>query len=187
MSKGSIYIISGISGSGKSTISDALIKRHSSIGRPVTLTTRTPRDGEHFGVHYFFITAETFLWLIDTEQILEYTRVYGFTFYGTLRQSVTTLLEAGQDVLFVVDSRGVEQIQAIYPDSRVVFLAAPSDEEQRERLSRRGTKGEDLEIRVEKAHEEMKWAEEHQIPVVINDTLEEAIAEVERVLQIKKG
>jgi len=180
--RGSTYIISGISGSGKSTISDRLTGENPNLSRAVTLSTRVPREGERFGVHYFFVTPDLFLWLLDTDQILEYTRVYGYTFYGTLRHSVESMLEAGKDVLFVVDSRGVAQIRKVYPDSPAVFLRAPSDDEQRTRLLARGTKGEDLEIRVAKAHEELEWAEQNHIPVVVNDDLEVALKEVKEVL-----
>ncbi len=149
--------------------------------RSIALSTRIPREGEEFGKHYYFVSTDLFLWLLDTNQLLEYTRVYGYTFYGTLRLSVQQLLEAGKDVLFVVDSRGVEQISEHLPNSKSIFLKAPSDDEQRIRLERRGTKGEDLQIRIEKAHEELEWANAHNVPVVVNDILEEAVQQVESI------
>lgn len=178
---GKCFIISGVSGSGKSTISDLLMARHPNLARSITLTTRKPREGEQFGVHYYFVSPEIFQWLNSTGQFLEYTQVYGDTFYGTLRLSVDRIMEQGKDVLFVVDSRGVIQITEKIPNAKSLFLAAPNDDEQRVRLSRRGTVGEDLEIRVNKAHEEMKWAKGHGLPVVVNEILEDAMKQVEDV------
>ncbi|MEI6477958.1 MAG: guanylate kinase [bacterium] len=178
---GSIYILSGISGSGKSTISDLLIERHPNIARSITLTTRKPREGELFGFHYYFTSPEIFSWLQETNQLLEFTQVYGDTFYGTLKVSVEKLITAGRDVLFVVDSRGVDQVTEHFPNARSLFLKAPSDDEQRKRLEGRGTTGNDLEIRVAKAHEELIWAEKKGLPVVVNDSLHVALSEVERI------
>jgi len=176
---GNTFILSGVSGSGKSTISDRLIAEHENLRRSITLTTRKPRAGERFGVHYFFVSPEIFKWLDETGQLLEHTQVYGDTFYGTLKLSVDTLLEHGHDVLFIVDNRGVNQIKEHFPSSKVAYLRAPNDDVQRERLMSRGTVGEDLEMRVAKAHEELKMAEEHNWPIIVNDELEQAMREVQ--------
>jgi guanylate kinase len=181
---GRCFIISGISGSGKSTISDILLKDNPEISRAITVTSREPREGEIFSYHYYFINPSLFKWLNETGQLLEYTIVYGDTFYGTLKLSVDRIFEQNKDVLFVVDNRGVEQITEKIPNAISLFLAAPSDAEQRSRLEARGTVGEDLEIRVSKAKEELEWAKMRGLPIVINDTLEEAVKEVKSIFNI---
>jgi guanylate kinase len=181
---GTIYVLSGVSGSGKSTISDALIARHPSMRRAVTVTTRSPRQGERYAYHYFFVSQELFSWLVETEQLLEHTEVYNGHRYGTLRYSVEQIIAANQDVLFVVDSKGVEQICAIYPNACSVFLEAPSEDEQRIRLEQRGTVGKDLDDRTAKAAAEHEWAVKRGMTIVINDVLEDAIRETELGLGI---
>lgn len=181
MGQGRTFIISGVSGSGKSTISDRLISEHDNLRRATALTTRFPREGERFGVHYFFVSLEIFQWLNETSQLLEYTQVYGDTFYGTLRFAVESLLDHNHDVLFVCDNRGVNQILEYFPKSKIAYLAAPSEEEQRTRLIRRGTFGEDLEIRVSKAREEMEQAKENGWPIIVNDELGVAMGEVTKL------
>ena len=181
---GQIFIICGVSGSGKSTISDAIMDRHPNVVRAVAVTTRFPREGESYAYHYYFVDQERFQWLVDTNQLLEYTVVYHNQSYGTLKLAVDQALERGHDVLFVVDSVGVEQIEKFYPNARSVFLKAPSDEEQRKRLTTRGTVGEDLEDRITKAHAEQQWAESRGMNIIVNDVVEETIEATERVFNL---
>lgn len=177
----SIYIISGISGSGKSTISDLLIERHPKLSRAITATSRTPRPGELFGYHYFFVDRERFEWLKETDQLLEYTAPFTGHLYGTLRYAVDQILKQGGAVLFVVDIHGVESITKHFPNARTVFLQAPSEDEQRIRLERRGTVGDELTARIKLARDEHQKAGQLGIKVVVNDVLEEALAQVESI------
>lgn len=179
--EGKALIIAGVSGSGKSTVSDRIMKGHSEIVRSIAITTRTPRPGEQFGVHYFFANQELFSWLIQSDQILEYTQVYQGDYYGTLKLTVDKALAEGKTLLFVVDSKGVEQITQYIPEARVVFLKAPDEAEQRRRLEKRGTIGQELEIRVGKAKEELAWAEHRGLPIIINDELERTVADIEAI------
>lgn len=177
-----VFIIAGISGSGKSTLSDALMERHPTISRAIAVTTRWPREGERYAYHYYFVDTDRFQWLEETGQLLETTTIYHSSHhYGTLRLSVEQALAQGRHVLLVMDLAGVQQITKTYPNTRSVFLKAPSEAEQRRRLQSRGTTGVDLEERVAKAAEELQLAEERGIPVVVTDTEERAIQEVEQL------
>ena len=181
---GNVYIIAGISGSGKSTISDRILEEYPTIRRSIAVTSRKPREGELFGSHYYFVDHERFQWLIATKQLLEHTHIYTNDYYGTLKLSVDQLFERGCDVLFVIDTKGVEQIKHYFPQAKAIFLKAPNDEEQRNRLERRGTTGDDLKIRVEKANEELEAAKALGLSVIINDDLEKAIKEVKKAFSL---
>jgi guanylate kinase len=181
-----ILIIDGYSGSGKSTVSDALMTRYPSIIRAVAVTTRLPRAGERYGYHYYFVDNERFDWLNETEQLLEHTTMYGNHRYGTLKISVEQALERGKDVLFVCNFEGVQQIQKHYPDAKALFLAAPDEEELRIRLLRRGTMGTDLEERIEVATKGLAVAKKNHMQIVVNDVFEDAMKEVEQYFGLKK-
>jgi len=176
-----VFIISGVSGSGKSTISDMLLERHTDLDRAITVTSRVPRPGELFGYHYFFVDQERFQWLLETDQLLEHTTVYTNDRYGTLKYAVEHIQKQGKHVLFVIDIKGVEQITEHIPNAKVIFLTAPDEEEQRTRLIRRGTLGDDLNARVAKAQSELERAKEMNIRIVVNDEVTRALEEIERI------
>ncbi len=178
-----VLIIAGVSGSGKSTVSDAIMARHPNVVRAVSVTTRLPREGERYAYHYYFVDKIRFAWLIDSKQLLEHTAIYGDQ-YGTLLLSVEQALENGKDVLFVVDIEGVRQIKKAYSNACSVFLAAPSEEEQRVRLEGRGTTGKDLDLRVKEAQKELNWAKKEGMEIVINEVAEEAIRQVEKLFSL---
>jgi guanylate kinase len=181
MERGHVFVISGVSGSGKSTVSDYLTDKYHDITRSIAVTTRKPREGEMFASHYFFVDKDRFQWLIDTHQLLEYTIVYNDHYYGTLNLSVEQALERGRHVLFVVDNYGAEQISSKMPNAKVVYLMAPSEDEQRIRLETRGTTGPELDERIAKARMELAHAREMNWTVVVNDVREKTFAEIEQV------
>lgn len=81
---GKLFIISGPSGVGKSTVLKALFREHPDLYFSVSATTRAPREGEIDGVHYRFIKSEQFLQMVQENEFLEYAEYVG-SFYGTPR------------------------------------------------------------------------------------------------------
>jgi guanylate kinase len=182
---GRILIVAGISGSGKGTVCDKLIERHpGKLVRVISVTTRTPRPGDRFADHYFFVSKELFEWLIETGQLLEYTTVWVNHYYGSLLLSVEQSLAQGKDVLFEVNIEGIDAIKERYPDTKVVYIKAPSESEQRLRLELRGTVGEEQDERVKGAATELAKAEARSIPIIVNDDLAVTLKEVEKVLEL---
>ncbi len=184
MKPGRIFIVAGISGSGKGTVSDKLIERHKNLVRPISVTSRTPRPGERFAAHYYFVDKTIFEWLIETEQLLEHTTVWMSHYYGSLRLSVEQSLKEGSDVLFEVNTHGIEQITAVFPTTKTVFIQAPSEAEQRIRLELRGTVGAEQDERVQGAKSELEWAEAHKLHIVTNDDLGRTLEEIEAYFEL---
>ena len=187
MKRGDVFIIGGISGSGKGTVCNTLIERHPGLVRPVSVTTRSPRPGDRFGDHYYFVSQELFQWLVDTDQLLEYTMVWANHYYGSLKISVEQALSAGKHVLFELNNHGIDQIRRLVPSAKIVYITAPSEAEQRLRLERRGTVGEEQNERVEGASKELALAKEQGIPIIVNDDLDVAIEEIEGIFGITKS
>lgn len=180
MNKGRLFVISGPSGTGKGTICKELIK-DDKIRLSVSMTTRSPREGEIHGVSYFFTTKDEFQKTIETDGFLEYAEVFG-NYYGTPKIEVMELLDEGIDVLLEIDVQGALQIKEVYPEAVLIFILPPSMKELRNRLSGRGTETpEVLEHRLGKAAHEIAFAVRYDY-AVINDDLEETVGNVRTII-----
>jgi guanylate kinase len=133
--KGTLIVITGPSGVGKTTIVDALLARLPSAARLVTTTTRSPRPGEADGSDYHFVAREEFERRIGRGDFLEWAETYG-NLYGSSRPHVEALRDAHDVVFAIVDLKGARAIKAAMPDAVTVCLVAPI-EQIRERLLRR--------------------------------------------------
>jgi guanylate kinase len=156
----------------------------------VSWTTRAPREGEREGVDYSFVTRPVFETLRDAGGFLEWFEVYG-DLKGTPKQYVIDELAAGRDVLLEVDVQGARAVKAALPDALLVFVQAPSREEQRRRLeSRAQVTGEDaasIEGRLARAADEERIAAEEFDAVVVNDEVERATDEVAAILANRRN
>ncbi len=176
-------IISSPSGAGKTTISRMLLDSEPSMEMSVSVTTRPPRPGEVDGRDYHFVSREEFERMRDGGGLLEWAEVFG-NFYGTPREKVEAAFEQGRDVLFDVDWQGAQQIvEALRCDVVTVFLLPPSGRDLRERLERRAQDpAEVIQRRMAGAAGEIAHWAEYQY-VVINDVLEEALADIRAILR----
>ncbi len=178
--QGKLLVVSAPSGTGKSTLCAALRKRNPDIGVSVSHTTRPPRGAERDGVEYYFVSEQFFERMVAAGEFLEWANVFGKR-YGSSRAEVERLLSAGKDVLFDIDVQGGRQIKSARPDALLVFLLPPSLEELQRRLRGRGTESEEqIRVRLRTAAEELRAGRDYDFHVV-NDDLERAIAEVDRV------
>ncbi|HET9062356.1 MAG TPA: guanylate kinase [Candidatus Binatia bacterium] len=136
--KGCLFIVSGPSGAGKTSIAAPVLAALDRISMSVSVTTRRPRAGETDGIEYHFISEEAFERRVRAGEFAEWALVHGFR-YGTSRTAIDRAIEGGDDLLLDIDVQGAEQIKRAYPDAVSVFLLPPSRERLEERLRGRGT------------------------------------------------
>ena len=181
MKRGRLFIVSGPSGVGKSTVLKALLERRKNARFSVSATTRPIREGEIDGVHYHFISAETFREWIAQEAFLEYAEYVG-NFYGTPRKFVEAALDAGQDIILDIEIQGAMQVQERMPDAVKIFIGPPSWKELERRLTSRGTNTpEDIGKRLARAKVETRAAKAYDY-LVVNDAVENAVGELDAII-----
>ena len=180
--KGLLIVVSGPAGVGKGTVDGALIAKHPEIKMSVSVTTRAPRPGEIEGVHYFFRTKEEFDRMIEQNAFLEYMHVFGINYYGTPKAFVEAEREKGNHVILEIDVQGAMKVKETCPDAVMVFIAPPSLQILKQRLVGRGTETqESIDVRTATALEELKKLPRYDY-MVINDVVEEAVADMEAIL-----
>jgi guanylate kinase len=178
---GRLLVVSGPSGSGKSSIVNELLERLD-LQFSVSVTTRLPRPGERHGVHYTFISRKDFEAMIDAGELLEWAQ-YNNRFYGTPSAPVAEANAAGLDVLLEIEIQGARQVREKRPDAVMFFVSPPSIEELERRLVRRGdTSAADIEDRLEVAEIEIAEAPGLFDHIVVNDHLARAVAEIEALI-----
>lgn len=174
---GSLFVIAAPSGAGKTTLTRLALAQNPRLALSISTTTRAPRPGEENGVHYHFVSVETFRQMQAAGDFLESAEVYG-NFYGTSRQGIETLLAADRDVILEIDWQGAQQVRKVYPESVGVFILPPSFDVLETRLQGRGQdSAEVIARRVANAREELQHLNEFPY-VIINETLDEALAEL---------
>lgn len=181
---GKVVIFSAPSGSGKTTIVRALLERYPQLEFSISATSRAPRGCERHGQDYYFFTQEEFMQAVAENRFVEWEEVYQGTCYGTLRTEVERIWAKGHTILFDVDVIGGLNLRRIFgSDACAIFIMPPSIEELRRRLESRGTDApEVIDRRVAKAEFELTKASEFD-RIVLNDRLDEAIAETARILE----
>lgn len=179
-----VIIFSAPSGAGKSTIVNHLLNIHPELEFSISATSRAPRGQEQHGVEYYFFTADEFRQMISEDKFVEYEEVYAGSFYGTLRSEVERIWAKGHVIIFDIDVQGGVNLKRIFGDQAFsIFIQAPSVEILRERLINRQTDTpEAIEKRVAKAASEMEFAAGKFDHVLVNDDLETAFAEAERIV-----
>ncbi len=180
-----VLIFSAPSGSGKSTIVNHILGLYpGSMEFSVSATSRAPRGEEQDGREYYFLTAEEFRKMIAEDKFVEYEEVYEGRFYGTLKSECERIWAAGHVIIFDVDVKGGVNLKKYFGDAALsIFIQAPSVEVLRQRLVNRGTDSpEAIEERVAKAEEEMTYAPQFDY-VLVNDELQTAYAESEKVVE----
>ena len=180
--KGVIVVISGFSGAGKGTIVGRLMEKYNDkYSLSISATTRNPRPGEEHGKHYFFISKEEFENMIENEQLVQYAQYVG-NYYGTPKEYVETKLNAGQNVILEIEIQGALKIKKKFPDTKLLFVTAPSAEILKERLVGRGTETLDVvNARLSRAYEESLGVEEYDY-LVVNDVLDEAVDLIDNII-----
>ena len=176
MSKGKLFVISGASGVGKSTVLAKVMEARKDLRFSVSATTRPPRPNEVDGVHYYFVTKETFRDMIARGEFLEYDE-HAENYYGTPRAQAEEKMTRGI-VLLDIEPMGAKQVRQAMPEAKLVFIMPPSVQELERRLRGRGdTPEEQIRIRMERANWEMEqknWYDH----VVVNEDVDTCAKEI---------
>lgn len=178
---GVVLVISGPSGVGKDSIVNELIAQFPTLWFAPSATTRAPRVGEVDGIDYIFMTEDEFTKTRDAGGFLEWVEVHG-ELKGTPRAPLEEALARGQSVVLRKEPIGALEIKKQIPDAIAVFIMPPSREAQRQRLVERGLDStEAIERRLADAEQQESMADQFDV-VVINDELEDAVAQVAAIL-----
>ena len=176
MSKGKLFVISGASGVGKSTVLGKVISQREDLLFSVSATTRAPRPGEQEAVNYYFVSKEQFRDMIDRDEFVEYDDHMN-NFYGTPKGQLEDKLEKA-NVILDIEPNGAFAVRKKRPDAVLIFIAPPSMEELERRLRSRGDTPEDqIAVRLERAKWEMEQTP-HYDHVVINDQVDACADEI---------
>ncbi|HWP81376.1 MAG TPA: guanylate kinase [Bacteroidota bacterium] len=180
--RGKLIVISAPSGSGKTTIAKAIMKKYPMMLFSVSATTRAKRPGEVEGKDYFFLTKEEFTSRVERGELVEWEEIYG-NYYGTLKSEVDRALSRGEVMLFDVDVKGALSIKKKYGSEAIlIFIKPPSFEALKERLTNRKTEDEAaLKRRLERVSMELQQADQFDFQVV-NDDLSTAIDQVDKII-----
>ena len=185
MDGGFLLVLSGPSGSGKGTVSEALMKNNDDIIFSTSVTTRTPRPGEVNGENYFFATREEFEEMVENDELLEHAFVHT-NYYGTPKKFVFDEIEKGEIVLLEIDVQGALQVKKKYKEAVFIFLIPPTMDELKSRLVKRDTETEDeIETRYRNAFKELDFVGEYDY-FVINDVIDNAVKDIETIIAAEK-
>jgi len=180
MAKGKLVVISGASGVGKGTVLSKMMEMRDDLIFSVSATTRPPRPKEEDGVHYYFVTRETFEDMIARGEFLEYD-LHAENYYGTPRAQAEEKMNRGI-VLLDIEPMGAKQVRQAMPEAKLIFIMPPSVQELERRLRGRGDTSEDqIRIRMERANWEMEqqsWYDH----VVVNDDVQRCAEEILKII-----
>ncbi len=180
MHKGKLFIISGASGVGKSTVLRRVMEQRNDLLFSVSATTRAPRPDEKEAVSYYFVSKDTFREMINRGEFLEYD-AHMNNFYGTPKGQLEEKLLRGH-VILDIEPNGAFTVQKARPDAVLIFIAPPSMEEVERRLRKRGDTPEDqIQLRLKRASWEMEQSEKYNY-IVINDRVEACAEEILNII-----
>ena len=180
MNQGRLFVISGASGVGKSTVLSHVMAARKDLSFSVSATTRPPRPNEVDGVHYYFISKEEFEAMIAQDAFLEYDN-HNKNYYGTPTAQLEEKLKSGH-VMLDIEPVGAKNVRNKRADATLIFIMPPSMEELERRLRNRGDTPEDqIAIRLERAKWEIAQREWYD-HVVVNDIPEKCAEAILKII-----
>ncbi|MFK8182211.1 MAG: guanylate kinase [Phormidesmis sp.] len=174
---GQLIVLAGPSGVGKGTLLARLLDRYPDVQVSVSATTRSPREGEVNGQHYYFVKREQFHAMIENGELLEWAEFAG-NCYGTPKQPIETAIAQGQQVILEIELMGARQVRKTFPHAKQIFVLPPSERVLEERIRSRGQDSEEAIVkRLTQSKVELAAADEFDVKIV-NDDVELALAEL---------
>jgi guanylate kinase len=184
--KGLPLIFSAPSGTGKTTLREALKLRLPDLAFSVSHTTRPPRENEKDGVDYHFISKEVFLNMIDRNEFLEWAQIHDHH-YGTSRITTEKVLDMGKDLILELDVQGVESLRALKYQGVYIFILPPSMQELEKRLTGRGTEsGEQVKKRLMVGEQEIAKSDLYDYRVT-NTNIDETVDTILAIIRAEKN
>ncbi len=182
---GLLIVVSGPSGAGKDTICKNLVDITDNTWISISMTSRSPRNGEVEGKDYFFVTREEFEEKIEEEKFLEYA-MYNNNYYGTPKDKIEDYLNSGIDVILVIDIQGAINIKKLIPSALFIFIMPPDMKTLKQRLIGRKTETKEKVIeRFQTAYNEINHLKKYNY-VVVNDEVDNAVSKVQAIIKAEK-
>ncbi len=179
--EGILFVMSGPSGAGKTTIVKGALKDLEDVEFSISYTTRPKRRGECNGKDYFFVDEKEFELLKKKGEFLEWQEVHGHL-YGTSKRYVRGKMKSGVNVLLDIDVKGAMSVKNQIKEAVFIFVAPPSFKELKERLLKRHTeKKKDLEKRIEDARYELSMISEFDY-LIVNHDVKQSIRQLEAII-----
>lgn len=184
-----LYCFCAPAGSGKSTISRAVVEADPKLVLSISTTTRSPRSGEEPGVHYYFVSESAFAQKVADGEFVEHA-FFGSYRYGTEKRNIEAAAAAGCDLILDIDVQGVRALKQLYGEQVVtVFVFPPSFHALEERLRGRGTESAARQLeRLRRAKEELEIlrGEGFSDYLIVNDRLGDAIASAQAIVRAER-
>ena len=185
--KGLFIVISGPSGTGKTSVIKELCEGDTTLEFSISATTRPPRSDETNGVEYHFLDQTEFEDLIDRDGFLEWVK-YGGHYYGTLKSTVESTIEKGKDLILEIDVHGAMKVKDIGIRCTSIFLLPPSLESLEKRLRNRKTESDsELQRRLLTAKSEFDYVKDYNYCIVNPDhNVKEAVTQIRNIISAER-
>jgi len=182
---GRVFVISGPSGVGKSTVIHRVREGVEGLAYSISHTSRSPRGVEKDGIEYHFVDRNAFRAMIEAGEFAEWAEVYG-DYYGTSLKALSDITSRGLDVIMDVDVQGAANMRRKVSECVLVFLLPPDLKTLESRLRGRGTEDKNaLAGRIEKAAREIGHCP-HYDYLVVNDDLKQAVDDLSAIVRAER-
>ena len=185
--QGSLIVISGPSGAGKTSVIDALLQSDPALTRSVSATTRPPRPNEINGVNYHFLSPSDFDSLLKNDGFVEWTR-YGEYCYGTLKAEIESPFTEGRDLVLEIDVNGARALKSRNYKIISIFILPPSFAMLEQRLRQRQTESyQELQQRLAIARSEIAWIKDYDYCVINpDDKINQAVRQIQLIISAQR-
>lgn len=180
--QGRLIVLSAVSGAGKTTVSNELMRMSPDYVRSVSVTTRKKHKDEKDGVDYLFVSQKEFDKMKKRGMFLEYQKVHS-NYYGTPKQFVLKNLKKGKNVLLVIDTKGGLTIKKMFKDAILIFMLPPSLDDLITRLHLRGRESkEERDKRILNGKKELRDALKYDY-IIVNEKIEKAVSDIDAIVR----